>query len=56
VVAIPELHQEMIGENRDVFDPLAERRKRDTDNIESIVEVLAEVLGFDRFARITIGG
>src|SRR6185312_5332892 len=56
MMAIPELDQEVICENRNVLDAIAQRRQRDADDVQPIIEVLAQVLALDRFARIAVRG
>ena len=46
----------MLDEQRDVFDPLAQRRQSDRKDAEPKVEILAQRLVSNRFARIAIRG
>ena len=46
----------MLGDQRDVFHPLAQRRQVDGDDIETIVEILAKDLLFDPLFEIGVGG
>ena len=48
--------QEESHQQRDVLRPLAERGKRDREDAESIVQVLAERLLADGFEQVAVGG
>ncbi len=49
------LLQEVIAEQRDIVAPLAERRQAEGDDVEAIVEVLAELPLGDQFLDIPVG-
>ncbi len=42
VVALGELREEVLAEQRDVRRPVAERRQPELDDVEAVEEVLAE--------------
>ena len=46
----------MIQQNRYVFDPVAERRYRNVDHVESVEQVLAESPLLHFMAQASIGG
>ena len=46
--------EEILGERPDVLDTRAERREVNPDDIESIVEILAKLLGRDRLIKVAI--
>ena len=54
MMAMPELGEEVIGENRDVLDTLAKRRQRDREHIQTIEQILAQRLVADGLARIAV--
>src|SRR5438309_2117128 len=49
------MREEMIRQNRNVFDALPERRQRDADDVQAVVEVLTKVLRLDCLTRIAVG-
>src|ERR1051325_11978581 len=55
MVTVPELDEEVIRQNRNVFDAIAQRRQRDAYDVQTIVEILAQVLVLDRLTRIAVG-
>ena len=46
---------EVVGKNGNVFAPFAQRRQREGDYIEAIVEVGAELASFDHCAERNVG-
>src|SRR5438552_3380619 len=44
----------MVGQERNVFDALAKRRQFDRENVEPVVEILAELALFDRLLEVAI--
>ena len=48
--------EEEIGERGDVLLVLAQRRNIDGDDVEAVVEVLAEGAFFERGAQVAVGG
>ena len=51
-----ELAQEVIDEHRDLLPTLAERRDADLDDVETVVEVLAELMDAHRGLEVAVGG
>ena len=49
------VHEE-VHEERDVLGAIAERREMDGEDVESVVEILAEGLFLDRFQQVAVGG
>src|SRR5207244_1824778 len=49
-----DLLQEALREGKDVFRPLAERRQLDLEDLQTVVEVLAEVAARDRRLQVTV--
>ena len=47
---------EVIDQERQVLEPLAQRRRADRDHVEAVVEVLAEAPGLDLLREVAIGG
>ena len=45
-----------VGERRNVFLVLAQRRNIDGDHVEAVVEILAERAFFERGAQVAVGG
>jgi hypothetical protein len=45
------LAEEVAGQDRDVLDALAQRRQRQVDDVDAVVQVLAELAGRDHAAR-----
>ena len=48
-------HEQMAGKRRDVALPVAQRRDRDVDDVEPVIEVLAEAAGGDLLAEAPVG-
>ena len=51
-----ELLEEMIDQERHVLTSFAERGKLDADDLETVVEVLAELAGGDGVGQVAVGG
>src|ERR1043166_8718805 len=51
----PERAEKMICEQWNVFSPFAQRRDDHLNDIQPVVEILAQLLASNRFAWITIG-
>src|SRR6185503_18901082 len=47
--------EEMIGEDRDVLAPLAERRQPEREDLEPVVEILAEAAPGDLLLQVAVG-
>ena len=45
------LREEVLGEQRDVLAPLAQRRQRDRDDVDAVEQVLAEPPVGDQLRR-----
>ena len=56
VVVPAGLLDEVPGQQRDVLAPLAQRRQRDRDDVQAVVEVLAELAFLDHLAQVGVGG
>ena len=54
-VARVELVQEGLDEERDVFLALAQRRQLDGEDVQAVVEILAQLAAADGFGRIDVG-
>ena len=50
------LREEVLGEQRDVLAPLAQRRQHDRDDVEAVVQVLAEPALGDGLGQVLVGG
>ena len=50
-----ELLQKRVHEQRDVVAPLAQRRNPDVEDLQAIVQILAEVAAFHRLAQVAVG-
>ena len=55
-VLLAELFEEVLDQQRNVFAPVAQRRQIDVDDVEPVVEILAEFLFFHHLAQVGIGG
>src|SRR5205823_8776551 len=51
-----DLLHEMLGEQRDVVLALAKRRQKQRDDVEAIVEILAEDVLLDRLLHVEVRG
>src|SRR3982751_808136 len=51
----PEPAQEVVGQQRNVFSAIAQRRYGYLNDVQPVVEILAEQLAPDRFTRVSIG-
>ena len=51
-----DLLQEVLGQQRNVGGPLAQRRQLDVDHVDAVEEVLTETAFGDRFAQVFVGG
>ena len=51
-----ELAQEVVGQQRDVFAPVAHRRHVKGDYVQAIEQVFAEIAALDLFVQVLIGG
>ena len=47
--------QEVVGEQRDVLAPLAQRRQRNRDDVQAVIQVLAELAFGDELLEIALG-
>ncbi|MNZ11188.1 hypothetical protein D3C78_280510 [compost metagenome] len=47
---------ELVDQQRDVFHPLAQRRHLDGEDVEAVVEILAEAAGLDHLFEVLVGG
>src|SRR5208283_4230992 len=56
VVGGGELLEKMIDQEVHVLTSFAERRKLDADDLETVVEVLAELAGGDGVGEVAVGG
>ena len=54
VVAAPALLEEVPGENRNVFDALAQGRQLNREDVQPVEEVLAQLLVLDCITRVAI--
>ena len=50
------LLQEVVGEQRDVARPLAQRRDVDLDHVQAVEEVLAEAALLELLLEVAVGG
>ena len=55
-VALGEEAEEALGDRDDVLGAIAQRRNGDREDVEAIVEVLAELVRFDEVEQIAVGG
>src|SRR5262249_54024847 len=55
-VALAEADEEVLGEERNVAAALPERRNRDRDGVDAVVEVLAEAPRGDARLEVLVGG
>ena len=53
-LAAPVLRREVLGEERHVLAPVAQRRDPDRDDVEPVVEVLAELAGLHRRLEVAV--
>src|SRR5688572_20322938 len=51
----PEDAKEVIRQERNVFDALAQRGNRDLDDIQAVIQIFTQLFAANRVARITIG-
>ena len=51
-----EFFQERFRKKRDIAQSLAERRKNDVDNVNAIIEILAEAAFFDQNGEVLVAG
>ena len=51
-----ELAQEVIEQRRDVVLALAQRRNRDVDHVQPVIQVFTELAGLDAFGQPAVGG
>ena len=49
------MFEEMLDEERNVVDPLAQRRDAELDDLESVEEILAETAALDPLREIAVG-
>ena len=47
--------EERVGQLEDVVEPLAQRRQRDLEDAEPVVEVLAELAALHRGVQVAVG-
>ena len=50
------LADEVVGQQEDVVLPLAERRQEDREDVDAVVEVLAEKSRLDERLQVAVGG
>ena len=55
LVLARELLEEVIDEQQQVGLPLAQRRHEDREDVEPVVEILAERAGGDRLLQVLVG-
>ena len=55
-VALPIIGEEMIGEEGDVFQALAQRRQLDRHHAQAVEQVAPQDARIDRFLRVAVGG
>ena len=48
--------QDVVDQERDIIEPLAERGQLDRDHVEAIVQILAEPAGGDRLGQVEVRG
>src|SRR6185312_528914 len=53
--ALSKLSKEMLDQQRQVFDPLAERWQLDRNDVEPIIQVFAELAGGDGLGQVDVG-
>src|SRR6266850_2090833 len=51
-----ELVQKILGEQRDVAEAFAERRKRDVEHLQPVEQILAERSAVDRLTEVAVAG
>ena len=51
-----DLGEKRVGQLQDVVEPLAQRRQRDLEDAEPVVEVLAELAALHRRVQVAVGG
>ena len=56
LVLVAEPGEEMLDQRADVGQALAERRQRDADHVDPVVEVLTEGPLLDEFSQVLVGG
>ena len=56
VVLAAIVSEEVVHQRRDIFLALAQRRQRDVDHVQPVVEILAEVAFLDQLQQVGIGG
>ena len=56
LVLFAELFEKVLDQQRNVFAPVAQRRQIDVDDVEPVVEILAEFLFLHHLAQVRIGG
>ena len=54
-VALVELRQEVLGQQRDVLPAIAQRRQLDGEHVQPVIQVLAQLARLDRLHRVDVG-